>query len=204
MCLKRHGCLHMGHVAAAAAADGSCGSCSREACDCCCASQRVMQCVWNACAHSPTDIGHPSPAHEQRIIDGMSDRARRPNTLKALVGTCSGVRTKKFRGGGQGRGSGGGAPPRMPENFRKVAKRFLKKIAKMHYFSIFFKPCVTFSRVWMKNKYCWEILRHFSMTFLRKFRKIHYFTIFFEKPNKTCVNFSWTRTTNCMEIFRKL
>ena len=26
-----------------------------------------------------------------------------------------------------------------PENFRKFARRFLKKIAKMHYFSIFFK-----------------------------------------------------------------
>ena len=28
--------------------------------------------------------------------------------------------------------------PRTPENFRKFAKKFHKKIAKMHYFSIFF------------------------------------------------------------------
>ena len=38
----------------------------------------------------------------------------------------------------------------------KFAKRYLKKIAKMHYFSIFFKksnkPCVNFSRFWTKNK----------------------------------------------------
>ena len=36
------------------------------------------------------------------------------------------------------RGSGGGAS-RTPEKFRKFAKKFLKKIAKMHYFSIIFK-----------------------------------------------------------------
>ena len=35
-------------------------------------------------------------------------------------------------------GPGGGAP-RKPENFRKFAKKFLKKIAKMNYFSIFFQ-----------------------------------------------------------------
>ena len=77
----------------------------------------------------------------------------------------SGVRRKKFRGGGFKvmaglvGGTGGGAP-RTPENFRKFAKKFLKKIAKIHYFSKFFKrfnkPCVKFLRVWMKNTSFWN------------------------------------------------
>ena len=52
---------------------------------------------------------------------------------------------------------------RIFENFKK----FLKKITKRHYFSIFFKifnkQCVNFSRVWRKNTNCLEILRKFSM-----------------------------------------
>ena len=35
-------------------------------------------------------------------------------------------------------GPGGGAPW-TPENFQKFSKIFLKKIAKMHYFGIFFE-----------------------------------------------------------------
>ena len=35
-------------------------------------------------------------------------------------------------------GPGGGAP-RPPENVRKFAKDFLKKISRIHYFSLFFK-----------------------------------------------------------------
>ena len=47
----------------------------------------------------------------------------------------SGVRRKKFRG------VQGYVRPRRgsPENFRKFAKIFLEKIAKMHYFGLFFK-----------------------------------------------------------------
>ena len=45
----------------------------------------------------------------------------------------SGVRRKKFQGV-QGRGSGGGAS-RTPDNVRKFAKKFLKKMAKNGVFS---------------------------------------------------------------------
>ena len=44
------------------------------------------------------------------------------------------------------RGSGGGAP-RTPENLRKFANTFLKKIEKMHYFSIFFKKFNKFQKI---------------------------------------------------------
>ena len=51
------------------------------------------------------------------------------------------------------------ANPRTPENFRKFAKKFRKKIAKMQYFLLFCKkiskPCVKFSRVWTKNTIGW-------------------------------------------------
>ena len=60
--------------------------------------------------------------------------------------TYSGVRRKKFRGVqgyGRPRRGSGGEPPRTPENFRKFAKIFLKKIAKMHYFSLSFKKNLT-------------------------------------------------------------
>ena len=82
------------------------------------------------------------------------------------------------------RGSGGGAPwiTEPSGEISKIFKTFLKKIAKMHYFSIYFKkvnkPCVIFSRIWTKNTNCWEILRNFrkiSKTIIRKLRKINYF-----------------------------
>ena len=71
----------------------------------------------------------------------------------------SGVRRKKFRRvqgyGRPRRGSGGGAP-RTPENFRKFAKKFLKKIEKMHYlgriFNKFNKPCVNFRALGRKTQ----------------------------------------------------
>ena len=51
---------------------------------------------------------------------------------------------------------------RWGNTVRKLG-RFLKKIAKMHYFMIFFKqfnkPCFTFPRIWMKIANCWEMLR---------------------------------------------
>ena len=109
------------------------------------------------------------------------------------------------------RGSGGGVPGRR-RIFENLQKKFLRKLQKMHYFSIFCKkfnkPCVHFSRVWTKNTNCLEIFRNFrklSKNFPRKFRKIHYFSIFFEKFNKPCIHFSGVRTknTNCLEILRK-
>ena len=73
-----------------------------------------------------------------------------------------GVRRKKFRGGGfQGYGQLRGEPPRMPENLRKFAKNFLRKLQKMHYFSLFFKkisqPFVKLLRVWSKNTIAWAM-----------------------------------------------
>ena len=72
---------------------------------------------------------------------------------------------KNFRGvqcyGLPRRGSGGGREPRTPENFRKFAKQFLKKIAKMYYFRLLFKEisklCVKFLRAWTRNSIAWEI-----------------------------------------------
>ena len=65
-------------------------------------------------------------------------------------------------------GPGGGAP-RTPENFRKFAKKFLKKIAKNAIFSAILqknsKPCVKFSRVWTKNKIGWGNFEKFSKIF---------------------------------------
>ena len=53
------------------------------------------------------------------------------------------------------RGDAFGGRPRGKSGVRRIFKSFLKKIAKMHYFSIFFKKCnkpfVNFSRVWTKN-----------------------------------------------------
>ena len=50
---------------------------------------------------------------------------------------------------------GPGGAPWTPVNFRKFAKKFLKKIAKKQYFGLFCKriskPRCKFSRVWTKN-----------------------------------------------------
>ena len=75
------------------------------------------------------------------------------------------------------------------EILRKFSKDFLRKLRKMHYFSIFFKkfnkPRVNFLFVWTKNANCWK----FWEKFRKKLRKMHYFSIFFNKFNKPCVNF---------------
>ena len=113
------------------------------------------------------------------------------------------------------------------EILRKVLKSFksfLKKMAKMHYFSIFFKninkACVKFLRFWTKNWNFWKILRYYSKIFknlLEEFAKIPYFRIFFKKINKPCVTLLrvWTKNIiywkcrenvrNCRKVFlRKL
>ena len=60
----------------------------------------------------------------------------------------------------------GGLPPTDAGEFSKIFKKLLKKIAKMHYFSIFFKklnkPCASFARVWTQNRNCWEISEIFQ------------------------------------------
>ena len=62
-------------------------------------------------------------------------------------------------------GSGGGAKPPDAKEFSKFCKSFFKKIAKMHYCSIFSKrfnkSFVNFSRVLTINTNCWEILSNF-------------------------------------------
>ena len=64
-------------------------------------------------------------------------------------------------------GGPGGGVPRTPENFRKFAKNFLRKLQKIHYFRLFFKEfqnfALNFARVWTKHTIGWEILRKFWM-----------------------------------------
>ena len=91
------------------------------------------------------------------------------------------------------RGPGAEPPPWTLENFRKFSKRFLKKIATMHYFSIFFKKfnkaCVNFLRVWTKNTICWkfwetqfwEIIKDFWWKFYRKMEFLIIFGKFLTK-----------------------
>ena len=68
--------------------------------------------------------------------------------------------------------------------FSKIFIKFLKKIGKMHYFSIFSKqfnkPCVNFCAFGRKTNQL-EFLRKFSKNFLRKLLKMHYFLHIFEK-----------------------
>ena len=63
--------------------------------------------------------------------------------MGSILIDSSGLLSKKRRGfkvmAGLVGGPGGGGAPRTPKNFRKFAKIFLEKIAKMHYFRIFFK-----------------------------------------------------------------
>ena len=77
--------------------------------------------------------------------------------------------------------------------FRKL-KKFLRKLRKMHYFSIFFKwfnkPYVNFMRVWTKNTSCWKIWENLSKNFLGQLRKCIILAYFSKKVNKSCVNFS--------------
>ena len=97
----------------------------------------------------------------------------------------SGVRRKNFRGfqgyGRPRRGCGGGAPL-TPENFRKFAINFLKKIAKMHYFSIFFKKvnnhALIFRAFERKLQIVWKFWENFG-NFWWKFNwKIEFLYIF--------------------------
>ena len=90
-------------------------------------------------------------------------------------------------------------------NLLDFSKKFLRKLLKMHYFSIVFKklnkPCVDFLRIWK----VWEILRKFSNIFLKEIAKRELFGIFFKRFNNPCVYFSrvWTKNANCCEILTK-
>ena len=111
---------------------------------------------------------------------------------------------EKFSGGSRLWPASEGVRRADPSGRRRIfeifQKDFLRKLQKMHYFSIFFKkfnkPCVNFSRVWTKKTNSWEILnnfRKFSKHFFRKFRKIHYFSIFFEKLTNHVMSYSFAR-----------
>ena len=88
------------------------------------------------------------------------------NESDFVMDPYSGVDRKKFLGEIKVGGSASyGGAPRTPENFRKFAKKFSKKIAKMPYLFLFCrnisKQCGKFSRVWTKNTIVWETLRTF-------------------------------------------
>ena len=73
---------------------------------------------------------------------GLSNQKETRENLQMILLGLSGVNRKKFRGfkvmAGLVGGPGGGHP-QTPENFRKISKNFLRKLQKMHYFSIFFQ-----------------------------------------------------------------
>ena len=61
-------------------------------------------------------------------------------------------------------------------NSQKFFENFIKKMLKMHYFSIFFKkssnPCVKFfAPLDQKNTICWRLLRKILKVFLKKIAK---------------------------------
>ena len=97
--------------------------------------------------------------------------------------------------GGRPRGGPGGGPP-PPDT-----GEFLKKIAKMHYFSIFSNFLTNHSLIFRAFGRKAQIFRKFSKffkIFLRKFLRIPYFNNFSKDFNKPCVIFShvWTMYTN--------
>ena len=89
------------------------------------------------------------------------------------IASCSGVRRKKFRGvqdyGWSRRDRG--ESPRTPENFRKFGKNFVRKLQKLHYFSILFNtfkiPALHFSAFGRKTQFAVEILRRFWKSLMK-------------------------------------
>ena len=82
------------------------------------------------------------------------------------------------------------------KNFRTILKIFVRKILKLHYFSIGFsqanKARGQFLSVWTKNAICRKWLSIFSKifkNFLKKIAKMHYFSRFFRKFKKLCFKF---------------
>ena len=92
------------------------------------------------------------------------------------------------------RGGGG-------NTFRKIRINFLRKLLKIHYFSI---PCVKFLRVWTKKRKSLGNFEKMLKIFLKKIAKNSLFQHIFQKINKACVNFSrvWTKIANCQEILK--
>ena len=99
---------------------------------------------------------------------------------EAQPGTAAQPAAQPVRGGGPFHGvglvGGPGAEPRDAGEFSKIFKKFLKKISKMHYFSIFFKkfnkPCVqSFARLDEKQKLFGNFER-FAKIFKKFLKKI--------------------------------
>ena len=94
------------------------------------------------------------------------------------------------------------------KNLSKTFKKFLRKMRKTHYFSMFSKNFINYSFVFRgfgrKTQFL-KVLRKFSKVFLRKSLKMHYFCIFLKNSNKSFVNFLgvWTKNPNFWEILRK-
>ena len=112
-------------------------------------------------------------------------------------------------GGRLRRGSAGLSPPDARE-IMKICKKFIKKIAKIDYFSAIFQkkienPALNFRAFGRKTQLFGNFLKKFQK-FLEKIAKMHYFRLFSTKFQKPRVNFSrvWTKNTNCWEILRKL
>ena len=75
----------------------------------------------------------------------------------------------------------------------KIFKKFLRKIAKMHYFNIVSKNLTYHALIFCgfdeKRKMlgtCGKILK----SFLKQNAKMHYLTRFFKEFNKSCIKFS--------------
>ena len=65
---------------------------------------------------------------------------------------------------------------------RRIFKKFLRKLLKMHYFSIFFKkfskPCVNFSHVWTKNTWLGNFEKIVKIFDENSMENLNFFTIF--------------------------
>ena len=97
----------------------------------------------------------------------------------------------------------------LQEILRKFCKIFLRKLQKMHYFSIFFKhfnkPRVQILRVKTKNAMCRKFLRKFSKISEENCEKCTILEYFSKEFNKPYVNFlrDWTKNTIRWKFFRK-
>ena len=89
---------------------------------------------------------------------------------------------------------------------KKFSKKFVEKIAKNGFLSIFFekfnKPAFNFCAFGRKTRFIGnfeKIFENISKNLLRKLLKIHYLSIFFKKFTQPCVNFSrvWKKNVNC-------
>ena len=107
------------------------------------------------------------------------------------------------------RGSGGWAHPRAPENVRKVAKNFLRKLNKCRIFAYFAKefqnPALNFRAFGRKTQLVWEIFRIFQKIPEENCKNCWIFDYFAKKLQNHALNFrAFGRKTQLVgEILRK-